>query len=220
MKHRIHSRGARPNNGIHPTASQRECHRGLVANHVGCAACDAGRYASECMRVRRNSLITALILAASFLGAGAARGQEFDPSGMSERGRAAYRGFLRAPVFMTGSPWGQPNPAYRQLHALLQEEGAVEAFRNLARHGAPGGRLYGFLGLRLIDIKAFREEAERYRAGQPETAGSLFGFYVVQPPREKVERQEGCLGWVGDVETELGKIEAGSYDEDYKRAVG
>jgi hypothetical protein len=173
----------------------------------------------ECMTMRRTSLIFAVILAVSFLGAGAARGQEFDPSGMSERGRAAYKVLLNAPVFITGSAWGHPSPGYRQLRDLLREEGAIEACRTLARHGAPGGRLYGFLGLRLTDAKALAEEAERYRAGRrPEP--SLFGFYVSLPPRERVERQEGCLGWPGDVGAELRKIEAGAYDEDYKRAAG
>lgn len=166
----------------------------------------------------RNSLIISAALLVGLLGAGEARGRGHDSSGTSEGGRVAYARFLKATVFMTGYYVGADrNPAYRQLRGMLREDGSVEVFRNLARYGAPGGRLYGFLGLHLTDAKVFAEEAERYRAARrPEP--SLFGFYAAQPPREKVERVQGCIGWVGDVETEIGRIEDGAYDEDFRKA--
>lgn len=84
---------------------------------------------------------------------------------LSPNGRQAYTKLLNAWIFAVG-PVGfgaQTTETELALKALLTEREATRAFQSLVHSATQEGSLYGLLGLRLTDIRAFNVEIERYR---------------------------------------------------------
>jgi hypothetical protein len=119
----------------------------------------------------RQTLLNVCFVSLLSAPANAAQTAPFDPSSLTEAGRAAYLELRGAWAFSIGHIWGRLSSGQRALQLLLKEEKAAEACRGLIRDAGSAGRLYGFLGLRFSDPPAFNEEVERDKSRPPRHPG-------------------------------------------------
>ena len=85
---------------------------------------------------------------------------EFDPEKLSERGKYSFETLLKTKTF-TLNGFGAaaaPHLATRALADLLKEKSVEKALQFLVRNATPEGRIYGLLGLQVINSKQFKPD--------------------------------------------------------------
>jgi hypothetical protein len=147
---------------------------------------------------------------------------KFDVAKLSQNGRKAYGEVFNAGVFAVGPVgWGaQTSEAELALHVLLAEKEAVSALKSLINDASPEGSLYGLLGLRFVDIGAFKEEIENYKTkpGPPERESEPSSRF--KTPKGHVVTQRGCIILRRPRESVVNTIEAGDYDKMFEVTAG
>jgi len=170
-------------------------------------------------------MIVALIYSFPHCSAQASQSLRFDSSILSAKGQQAYEALLETETFHVGdvSIGGYPSGEEKALHALLEEEAAVEACRSLIEHATPEGALYGLLGLHIKDQEVFQQEIECYRM-QAEPAERVPAAFAGLKTSEgkpvtiagsKVMVQRGCMVSREERLDVVRRIEVGDYDDEF-----
>ena len=173
--------------------------------------------------MRRNILLASILLGLAVPAVQGRQKLEFDLSRLSERGRVAYARLQGAVMFRIGPVGfaGETSLEELALQNLLYEGEAIEALRSLCRNATTAGTLYGLLGLRTLDIKAFEQEVRLYRdrsqqiekssrpipSEQIEKRSQSFPYMEAGPGT--VLTQTGCLVIPEQQESILRKLEMG-----------
>lgn len=138
-------------------------------------------------------------------------GHRFDTSRLSEAGQKAYKILLESEGFALGSA-GTLTGQEPALLRLLEEGAAVEALMSLVDEAGPEGGLYGLLGLRRIDLTAFREAVEKYRSKEEPPYRIIHDGMKVKRGIVSINIMNGCVwGWDGRLKV-VSDIESGKYD--------
>ena len=148
-----------------------------------------------------------------------AQDSRFYVSELTKDGRQAYAKLLKVRMFAVG-PVGygaQTSEAELALKVLLTEREANRALKSLVHDANPEGRLYALVGLRLINIGAFKLEIERYQArpeSMEEKSNPADRFRTTAKGQVKTAR--GCLIFDQPFQSIVNKIQAGDYDHEFK----
>jgi hypothetical protein len=135
----------------------------------------------------------------------------FDTSRLSEAGRKAYKILLESEGFALGSA-GMLTRQEPALLALLEEGVAVEALMSLVDEAGPEGGLYALLGLRRVDLIAFRRAVEKYRSKEEPPYRIIHDGMKVRKGIVSINIMTGCVwGWEDKLKV-VSDIESGKYD--------
>lgn len=172
-------------------------------------------------RMKRISILLLIGLTSPLLNVRAAQDSKFNVGQLSKDGRKAYEELLNVRLFAIGPVgWGaQTSEAELALHVLLTEKVAYGALKSLVNVASPEGRLYGLIGLHLIDISAFNEEVEHYKS-RPEsfegrsTLPGRLDFNTTL--KGEVRTARGCIVWDKPLRDIVSAIQAGEYDREFQ----
>ncbi len=138
--------------------------------------------------------LTALFFLACLLPA-SAPGEDPAPATVSLE-RETYHTVRTAARFTVGGVGeaGIPSRQETAFRLLLKQPDPVVQCRNLLTEGTPAGQLYGLLGLRLLDQKAFQAALPRYQdsATSIQTMSGCLGFQTTAAKLAK-QIEDGTL---------------------------
>lgn len=140
----------------------------------------------------------------------------FNVETLSQQGRAAYEKLLTSGLFAVGGVGYSENifDDENALYDLLKEKAAVDALKSLVRQGTMEGGLYGLLGLSVINVEAFNQSVDVYKARTEFPTGRLpHEGMKVRQSRDWAATQIGCILFPEDRLKVVQEIQSGHYDK-------
>ncbi|HZS03310.1 MAG TPA: hypothetical protein VFD58_00415 [Blastocatellia bacterium] len=144
----------------------------------------------------------------------------YDPSGLSEDGRKAYKKILKAVIFRIGGVGysGHTSEEEIALHHLLDDPDSVNALVYLSEHATPEGSLFALLGLRFKIKEVYEKQIPRVNSlPDPPERESVEPFRGLTIPAGQVLMQSGCIVDRMKRTVVLALIESGRYDPDFAK---